>query len=351
MISIEPFRGSAEELAGFVNAVWEADYAGKMPFPRVTVDYFNWQFRRSTERPSPNLLTAYDGDTPAGVLLGTDYPVRTPDGVLPGSIWSWLSVAADYRGRKLSKELDRARVETLRDAGGRLIVSYRYFGSRHSLAERPERSSERDKFHRKIGLWARVIDPKRFCAWHLNPVQRALTQLSRPFLRTPKFPKSKLNVRPYEAGDLADCLRLVESSFASTTLAIAWDEFTLAHQLAGGDVVETLVAEDDGRITGLVNFHLLPYQARTVEPVGCIDLLAFGTMSTPTRVRLLNAALARMRERGAIFAVKLRCGDASGWPMMRTNFVPMPADSHLVFQWVDEPTAIPRKAKLHLLWR
>lgn len=351
MLPIENFRGTAGELAEFVNAVWEADYGGKMPFPRVTAEFFEWQFRLLTDRPSPYLLAAYDGAKPAAVLLGTDYPIRTAEGVQPGSLWSWLSIAPEYRGQKLAKALDRERVRRLREAGSRLIVSYRYFGSRHSLAERRDRSSEQDKFHRNVGLWVRVLDPMRFRGWLLSPLERFLTTLARPLLRVPRYDNSKTLVRRYEEGDLGDCLRLLNTSFESLPLAFQWDESTLAHQLVGSEIVETLVVESEGRVAGLVNYHLLPFQARTIENVGCIDLIAFGTLRTSARVRLLNAALARMRERGAVFAVKVRCGDTPRWPMMRARFLAMPADSHLVLQWVGDPLSLPRKAGLHLLWR
>lgn len=351
MIAIENYRGTVDDLAEFVNTVWETDYGGKMPYPRVTPEYFDWQFRLSTDNPSNNLLAAYDGSTLAGVLLGTDYPFRSPEGMHPGSVWSWLSVSQQYRGRKLVKELDAERVRRQREIGSKLIVSYRYVGSRHSLTERPRQSTDAEKFHRKVGLWARVLDPKHFSDWHISRATRVLTKLTGWMLPTPKWKQSRTTIRDFQPADLDACVDLVNQSMTATVLAIHWDHDSLRHQLAGSPITETLVAESDGKILGLVNFHVLPFQARTVENVGCIDVIAFGAMPTFSRARLLNAALARMCERGAILAVKLRCGDTPALPMMQCRFLAMPADSYLVLQPVDKPLPIDRNARLHLLWR
>ena len=131
-ISINSWRGSAEDLAEFVNRIWEHSYAGKMPFPRWTPEHLKWQLRIDANKESRNLLAAYDCTSPVGVLLGTDYAFRSPAGIHPGSQWGWLSVCPEHRGKGIAKALDRERVQRQKAAGSRLIVSYRYVFSSFS---------------------------------------------------------------------------------------------------------------------------------------------------------------------------------------------------------------------------
>ena len=350
-ISIESWRRSAEDLAEFVNRIWEHSYAGKMPFPHWTAEYLRWQLRMEGRPESRNLLAAYEGTNPVGVLLGTDYVFRSPAGIHPGSQWSWLSVCPEHRGRGIVKALDRERVHRQEAAGARLIVSYRYVGSRHSLAERPDRICPSQKFHRKVSSSVRVLDPTRFRKWCSNRIQGLLAQLAAPtsWIRLPRTSDS--GIRDFSMGDLEACVELLNASFSSCVLAIHWNNETLRHQLCGSSLSQTLILEDKGRISGLVNFHALPYQDRTVENIGLFDLIAFGNIPTDSKVRLINAALTRMMEHGIILAVKLRCGDTAAWPMARARFIPQPAQSFLVLQRIGDPVHIPSDARMHLLWR
>ena len=350
-ISINSWRGSAEDLAEFVNRIWEHSYAGKMPFPRWTPEHLKWQLRIDANKESRNLLAAYDCTSPVGVLLGTDYAFRSPAGIHPGSQWGWLSVCPEHRGKGIAKALDRERVQRQKAAGSRLIVSYRYVGSRHSLAERPDRISPAQKFHRKVSSSVRVLDPTRFRRWRSNRIQGLLAQLaaSTSWIRLPRTRDS--GIRDFSMGDLEACVGLLNASFSSCGLAIHWDLETLRHQLCGSPLSQTLILEENGTICGLVNFHALPIQDRSVENIGLFDLIAFGNISTDSKVGLINAALARMMEQGIMVAVKLRCRDTAAWPMTRARFILQPAQSFLVLQRIGEPVHIPSDARMHLLWR
>ncbi len=185
-VSIDSYRGSAEELAEFVNEVWEHSYAGKMPFPHWTPAYLKWQLRIRANEDSRSLLAAYEGMRLVGVLLGTDYSFRTPGGIFRGSQWSRLSVHPEYRGKGIAKALDRERIHRQEAAGSKLVVSYRYVGSRHSQAERPDKNFPAEKFHRKVGSSARVLDPTRFRKWRSNRVHGLLAQLAAPMARVPR---------------------------------------------------------------------------------------------------------------------------------------------------------------------
>jgi GNAT superfamily N-acetyltransferase len=351
MITIDTYRGSSRELADFVTSVWSHSYAGKMTFPRWTEEFFDWQFRLATDSERLNLIAAYDGSRLAGVLLGTDYSFRTLAEVFGGSQWSWLSIDPGYRGQGISRALDQERIRRMTASGSRLIVSYRYFGSVHSKAERPRAGVNDQKFNRKIGFWARVIDANRFASWHWNAIEGWLAKLAAPFTGIPTRAMNNPSIRPYDVSDLEACLRLAREANGSTKLSIDWDRTTLQHQLNGHPISQTLVSTEKDQIEGFINFHVLPFQARRVENVAVIDMIVCGRMPSRRRVDLLNAALARMQQQNVVLALKLRCGDSPAWPLVRTHFVPKLPDSHLVLQAVTQPLKIPTTGSLHLLWR
>lgn len=346
MLKIANYDGSVETLVDFVNRVWSEAYAGKMTFPHWTSQFFEWQFRLDRDESRDNLIAAYDGPLVVGVLLGTRGMYRTPTGLLPGSQWSWLSIAPDYQSRGIAKALDMERTRRQRELRSRLIVSYRYVGSRHSLAERPRKGAENTKFNRKIGFWARVLDPARFADWHWSPLEGLLAKAASLISR---IPPANPNVRSLNGSDLDACLDLTREFNVTLPLSMAWNRDSLFHQLYGNPISQSLVIEEGGRISGFVNFHLLPFQAKTTERVGIFDLIVMKAATTKGQIQLLNAAILKMRNQGAILALKLRCGDSPSWPLLRTHFIPQPADSYLVIQ--GDQFSIPRSAPIHLLWR
>lgn len=349
---ITDFRGTSAELAEFVTNIWSEAYAGKMPFPVWDADFFNWQFRLNTDNPSKRLLAAYSGEELAAVLLGVDFTFRTPRGIHPGAHWSWLSIAPEFRGKGLATALDAERVQREKQLGSELIVSYRYVGSKYSLAERPNEKSSTKQFLRKVGFWTRVLSPKQLAEWNVNRFEGWLTKTASPLIPIPKLKNSNSTIRAFDTTDLPDCLNLIREPSSDKPVAIHWSESELQHQLAGHPITNTMVLEQGDTISGLVNWHVLPFHGRTVRPVAVIDMICFGPNVPGSRQRaLLNAAMARMVEQGAILALKLRIGDVPASLMWRTNFIPQPADSFLVFQWVNELVDMNRQSKLQILWR
>ena len=290
MLQIDTYRGSVEQLTSFLNEVWTESYAGKMTIPSWNCSYLSWQFRLNVDPSRRNLIAAYDGDTLGAVLLGTSYPYRSPAGLHGGSQWSWLSVHKNYRGQGITPALDRERIARQKATGSKLIVSYRYIGSRYSLAERPQHMVRDQKFNRKIGFWARVLNPDKFLQWHWNRAEGYLSKAVMPLFPVPASARTDIQVRPFVWDDLDVCLNLVHETNAKLVLSIAWDHDSLSHQLGSNGFSQTLVVEEAGRVTGFVNFHLLKFRARTIETVAVIDMIVIGKASSRSRTRLLNAA-------------------------------------------------------------
>lgn len=350
MTRIDTFSGTADELSQFVGKVWSDSYTGKMSFIHWTPEYLQWQLRLDDPQQRNNLLAAYDGNTLVGVLLGINHSFRVESEVIPGSLWSWLSVRSDYRGRDIVKALDEERQRRQREAGSKLIASFRYFGTRHSLAERPVNRTPQ-QYSSRLGFWARVLNPARFGRWHVKRLEANLGALSGPFAPVPRLEHKGTTICRFRHEDLDECLELVRNSYSTVKFSVDWAKPSLAHQLAGNSLSHTLLLKEGGRICGLINFHVLPFQSRTIEKVGVIDLLAFGGGSSRKQAQLVDAALAEMRALDAILALKLRSGDAPAVPLLRNCFVPQHADSFVVLRWLDRTRELPENIPMHLLWR
>lgn len=351
MPRIETFTGTAEELAEFLNTVWAAAYAGKMTFIHWSADYLHWQLRCENGVWPENVLAAYEGERLVGTLLGFAQQFRSPAGLHDGSLWSWLSIHPDFRGRGIAKLLDEERLRRLRAADSPLILSYRYVGSKHSQARPPQSDTELNQQAVKVGMWARVLKPRAFADWHWNWFEGLLAIATGPFAPVPRPKHRGTTIRPFANDDVESCLEIVRESLKPTGLAVWWDADSLAHQLAGSPATQTLVLTVDGEVRGLVNFHVLPFQARTVERVGVFDLIAFRNTNSREQACLIDAAMARMKELGAILALKLRGDDCDVLPLLRNGFVPEKASSYLVLRWLRDPVTIPANAPLHLPWR
>jgi len=352
LVRIDQYQGDAEELSDFVTRVWRESYAGKMTFPIWTADYFRWHFGLNESCDRSHLLAAYDGSLLAGVLLGMPRGLRTPSQRLKASLWSWLSIDPAYGGQRLAVRLDAERVNRLQATGTDLAFSYRFVGSRHSQAQRPKPIGQQDKqFLRKIGLWVRVLDSKKMYRWDMKRLEGFCSLISRPLTGISSPGRAANAIRPVTAADIPACLALLQEQTAKMSLAIDWDIVTLTHQLLGHPISQALVFEAGGTIQGLINFHLLPFQARTIEQVGIFDVIAINRLTHADRVCFLNAALIQMQQQGAMLALKRNTRDAPTAAMLQTRWLPTPPDSHLVLQWATQRVPVQPVYPMHLLWR
>lgn len=353
MIEVRPYEGSAEDLSNFVTATWRRDYAGQMAFPLWSAEYLRWQLRLGEERFRKYQVAAYDGTRLVGTLLAAPCAFQTPEGRVAGAHGSWLAVDPEYRGQKIVGRMAEERVRRMAEDGGRLVVSYRFFGSKHSLAERPptDKVDGGKTFIGKRGFWARVLDTPRAARWNVLGWESILTRVGGPFTPHPRVTEAKGVIRPARDEDIPRCVELMRKMTAGMSVAVAWDEELLRHQLLGSPVAQTLVTETEGTVRGFVNFHVLPFLGRTEEPVGIIDILCLEAVTSRDCNPLVNAALAAMREQGGVLALKIGCGDAPWGTLLWTHFVPRLPDSYLVFQWPQAPIGGSLSGPMHLLWR
>jgi len=336
-------------LQHFVESTWSSAYAGRMPFPVWSQAYFDWQFCRRIDEPDRR-LAVYSGETLVAVLLGVPYSFEAASGSLRGAHWSWLSVAESYRGRGLVKLLDSARVNLELNSGSDLIVSFRQSGSRHSLAERPSTRFPLKSFHSRTGFWVQALDGSRLLKWNVNRFEGVLGRLITLIMPKPEMRFSD-RIRMLNHGDLDQCRQVANQQFAQCVLRIRWDAKSIEHQLAGSPISQTVVAEEGGVVRGFVNFHILPFQGLTLEPVAIIDLICVNQLRSELQTKLVRSALGLMRQQGAILALKIRSQDVAAPLMLRTGFAARWPDTSLVLQWTDTARPIPKKKPVHVLFR
>lgn len=357
-LMVGPFAGSNAVLQQFVQQTWQAAYGGKVNFPLWSTEYFDWQLSQTTG-PDRRLCVQDNGQL-AGVLMGAASRFRFESQSLEGAHYSWLSVAASHRGRGLAPQLDAARQTHEQTNHGQVIVSFRFTGSRHSLAERPRKDAA--KFQRRIGLWARPLSGSGLRRWNNSRSEGLFAWAGTPFTRTLRFASTSDCLRPFDPLDLGQCLNIVTARNDQFAFTIDWDESLLQHQLDGSPVTQTLVWERSGTVTGFLNFHLLPFCGRTIEPVAVIDMIEIDQLSRREQSEFLRRALAVMKDQGAIVALKLRSGDVPLDALLLNGFTPRLRDSHLVVQTVapagrsSQAAAaaslrIPARKPIRILWR
>lgn len=353
MFELRPFDGTADELQRFVVASWSASYHGKMPFPLWTREYFEWNFGLSEGLPRDHLVAAYEGTRLVGTLLGLPFTFQLGGQEFSGTLGSWLSVDPDYRRQRLGTLLRDEMLATHRRLGLKGQVGYIFEGSSLSLGQRFWKPRAAAQLHRlaRAGFWVRVFDAPRIAAWNCNPLEAFAIRLSQPFTREPPAVTEQI-VRKYQPSDLTECLNLVNRTARQTECAMIWNEVDLERHLHGRGVGSARVLLRQGQVYGVCSFHCLPFQGRTVENVGVIDLLSGPEMTRAEAVHLLNAVMGEMRRQGASMVLRLRTSDVPWTWMAATLFLPRPADSTVCFSAASpDAQQFPVARSLSLLWR
>jgi ribosomal protein S18 acetylase RimI-like enzyme len=352
VIEIRTFAGTPQELHEFVVSVWKESYDGQMAFPQWTAEYLDWQLDLGPGSSRDFVIAAYDGGRITGVLLACPFDFQTNAGVRGGILSSWLSIDPSFRGQGLVGRLKAEQARRLTERGGGLVFAYRYIGSRHSLSKPPTDADMQtgEWSTRKVGFWVRVLDARRAIAWYVDRANRVMTRLGSPFLLAPSAPKSSAVIRDYEPQDLPACLELVTSANAGRAFSIKWNTENLSRHCRGG-FGRCLVAERDGQVRGFVTFHVLPFQGRTVEPVGIIDVIAIDQLSGRERRAMIGSVLRRIAADGGILALRHWTGDAPVGAMLISGFIPLPRDSYEALRVIDGSPRVDLSGKQQILWR
>lgn len=354
MLEIRSYEGSPEELSEFVIRQWTASYRGKIAVPVWSGDYFRWQLRMEDPEQRHHIIAAYDGVQLAGVVPFFPMQFRLDDEPFTASQASWLSVAPEYQGQGVAKKLIEGSRAVHRDLGLKFQLGFAYYGRQASVAPafwlRSQTSST--STIRKVGFWVRVLNASRAAEWNSDYFEGLFTRATAPLFGSPRTRQvPNLVIRPAEERDIARCLELSEQSTRHCRLSLVWDQHSLRRQLGLHGFNHALVAEEDGELRGCITYYLLQLQGVTLETFGFLDLVFVSELSRPARKALLDSVLLKIKQQGAVSALKLRVGDYPRDLFIRSGWIFRPPDSHVLVTWAAEPNILPSPGRMHVLWR
>jgi len=352
MIETRTYEGGAAELGQFAQRVWRGTYEGRMMLPVWDDQYFDWQLLSDRPGGRNYLVAAYDGTKLVGSLLGEQFRFRLHDREFDATMGSWLTVDPEYRrqgvGTLLFEEQRRRHLEH----NAVFHLGYGYVGAADSLGPRFWQSFPANTVNLgKVGFWTRVFDHKAVSKWDLALRDRLGARMMGFFQSHRPEPSNPAAVRPYRPADLPACLKLSHGLLDNVDMGYVWSEERLAHQLSYQGRPRTLVAEENGQVTGFINYYLMDFIGRHPIHAAMVDLLAFGTMPLAARINLLQAAMAQMVDEGAKLALMLRLPCYPWWPMMRTGWVALPRDFYMICVRMDTSFPLDGAKKMHLHWR
>lgn len=357
-IEIRTFDGDPEELARFCVSCWRQAYEGtNMPFPLWNGEFMEWENFGPLHADRHFLVAAYDGGRLVGALPARPVPLQIDGEPVDATISSYFGVDPAYReqGVALKLNLEQRRRHRQRDTP--FMLGYVYMGA--SAAKGKEfwlRQPKNVKVTAKLGLWARILDHRAVAKFERAAFDKWGARMLGIVQRAPKPLRHSNGIRPFQAADLADCQALAARIADGNELTYLWPAESLARQLDHAGVPRTLVAEEQGRVTGLINYcHL---GLRHIDAHGddqikaaVIDLLSVRECSSSMARRLVRAALRQMHEEGCHVALILRTPCFPAARLLRHGFVAQPAAYALAVTEMGKRKAPQALRNVHVHWR
>ncbi|MCE9554507.1 MAG: GNAT family N-acetyltransferase [Planctomycetes bacterium] len=352
MVEIRTFEGDAAEMASFTTAMWRKSYGGKMPMPLWTPEFLQWELMAGGEHARDYLVAAYDGAKLIGFLPAKPQAYRVAGRDVSGTMGSYLSVDPEYRRQGIALQMHQEQQRRHRERGATINMGYVYLGA--AVAQGKKfwlKQPEGATIVAKIGLWTRLLDHKAVARFEISRVGDVCSRILGSWQPNPSPSGNTTGIRPYQASDLADCLRLVKPLSEENDFAYQWNETNLARQLQHNNVPKTLVLEQNGRVEGVISYCHLEMIGRQPLQVATIDLMAFGELSWRRQRDLVRAALRQMMADGIQLAVMLRIASSPSSVLFSSGFVPMPADYYYIGLVMEPGFPLTRAKRLHVHWR
>ena len=352
MIEIRTFAGDETELSAFTTGIWRKWYAGKMPVPLWSPSYFRRELFSVDDDSRDYLVAAYDN----GRLVAS-HPVRRLRILLHGeeqeATWgSYLTVDPEYRRQGLAIKMQEHQERLHHERGAVVNLGFLYIRTARSLGRKFWLKAPKGTTKvRKLGVWARPLDHAAVRQFETYRIDAFGTSLMSLFQGPPREPADMAGIRPYRAGDLDDCAALIRRRSDGADLGYLWSPSEIGRFLNYEDLAKTLVLEQGGRITGLVNYFRLGFLGRCPIDVGILDLVAFGDLPAKERTRLLRATLHRMADEGLKAAMLLR-GSWDSWrTLLAAGFFPMPPEYFYVGTKMSPEVHVENVRRVHAVWR
>lgn len=349
MIEIRTFEGDEQELSDFTLSIWRKWYAGKMPVPLWSPQYFRRELLCDGTR--TYLVAAYDGKKIVG-----SHPMR------PQRIWlrgaerdaswgSYLTVDPEYRRQGVARLMQEEQERRHRERGVAVDFGYLYVRTARSMGRKFWLNAPAGTTRvRNMGTWGRALDHRTVAQfeyyWTESWGARAFGLVQRP----PKCPDLS-GIRSYSSADLTACAELVRQRSLAVDLGYLWSDQELARFLQFEDLSRTLVAEHEGRVAGLVNYFRLGFLGRREMPVGVIDFVVLDRLPRAMQVRLLRATLVQMQSEGLKAAMYLRGSWHAGSALWAAGFFPLPPEYIYIGTKMGVEVPLQGVKTIHAIWR
>jgi hypothetical protein len=351
MIEIRTYDGEPEELASFCTRVWQTRYRGKMPVWLWDGPFMEWELFPDGGGARDFLVVAYD----KGRLVGAhpERPVHYQWRGQPifGTAGAWFSVDPDYESQAVSMKLVLEQRRRHRQQSALFDIGYLIMGAQAAMGKEFWLRLRAMQVVGKLNLWTRMIDHRALSEFSFTTRDRVATRIVGAIQGKPRPPRNPAGIRPYQPTDLPQCLALVGQLSRQAEFGLVWDEASLGRQLDFKGVPRTLVAEENDRVGGFVNYFRQPFLGRREILTGIIDLLCVHSLSPTGRKNLLSAALSEMSEAGCHVAVFLGTAGQPAGLLARTGFIPEPPDHLYVAQAMTPDAPTLKTRRIHALLR
>ncbi|MCE9545311.1 MAG: hypothetical protein K8T25_07320, partial [Planctomycetia bacterium] len=294
MVEIRTFDGDWQHLSDFCQTHWLRRYQGKVPVVLWTPDMLEWEL---ADLPATRnyLVAAYDGARLVGFIGARPMKLHFRGEVIDGSWGSYFTVDSEYEKQPVALQLNLELRRRHRERGAKLSMGFVYQGFKESRGQDFWlRQPKLVKPVRQLGFWARPLDFKAVADFSFHKLDAIASRLGGVVLGKPWPPRANSNIRAFTAADAAPCAALLDAKSRQCDLGYVWDAALAARQLQFKDVSRTFVAEQDGRVAGLINYFPLEIVGKRSIVAGVIDFMAVDELPGSQAVDLVRTALADM---------------------------------------------------------
>jgi GNAT superfamily N-acetyltransferase len=351
MIEIRTFDGEPAELSSFCTGTWRDRYLGKMPMADWAPPFVEWELFSWGPSSREFLVAAYDGTRLVGALPARRARYQLRGQRIDGTQGSFFGVDPDYESQGVSLKLLLEQRRRQREQGLSLFMGYLITGAHESMGTKFWLKLQSTHLISRAGLWARLIDHRAVADFLFSRRDGWGARILGLFQGPPKPPRHATGIRPYGAADLPDALRIVEKTSARAEFGLVWDESSLARQLCFQGFPRTLIAEQDGKAAGLVNWFYLDLLGRRQVRAAVIDLICLDELPRKRGVDLLKAALCTMADDGCQMALSLRTPIEPRRQLLAAGFMPQLPEYTYMAQRTTPDAPVFETRRLHVVWR
>ncbi len=321
-ISIESFRGDAEELERMARLAWRDEY-GVDSYPNLYKPAYLDSLMQGVDDPRL-AIAAYRGQEIVGFLLNLPRNMAL-DGKVYKAALSCLLVVRKEQGRKgLAQTMIQEGLRRNQELKYDFTLFYLETGHRSSrlFAKLRDAGSPIERVKR-MHVIARVLDLE---AIKKSENVKSYEVLAMKLLQAHKPPTEKDSGMIREAtGDDTDAILPLFNSFKQKVrLARVFDEQELAREIINPPVARTLVLEREGGIKGALSYVIVEHVGKKAAPWAWINHVAWDGLSLRERLMLLNAFLCRAAKEGCAGSIEWSKNVYPKGALYMARFVPYP---------------------------